>query len=121
MKHKLKILAGKTPEERAELLSTSPLFANVHAETASTGQSDKKIETDLHFTCFVEAPDQDFRKAARNEDVDESSVFEPTTGMRLIELDGRRAGPIDRGECQELLSVSFFLFIIHHLIYLMSV
>jgi len=99
--------SDKTPEERAEHLSTTPLFASVHAETASTGQSAPTTDTDLHFTCFVEAPDQDFRKVARQEDVDASSVTEPTTGMRLIELDGRRAGPIDRGECQDLLTVRF--------------
>ena len=109
MKHNLKMFIDKSPEERAEHLGTTPLFASVHAETASTGQSAPTTDTDLHFTCFVEAPDQDFRKVARREDVDESSVTEPTTGMRLIELDGRRAGPIDRGECQDLLSVSFYL------------
>ena len=26
--------------------------------------------------------------------------------MRLIELDGRRAGPVDQGECKDLLKVS---------------
>jgi hypothetical protein len=25
--------------------------------------------------------------------------------MRLIELDGRRAGPVDHGECKDLLTV----------------
>ena len=99
----------KTPEERAEHLSTSPLIASVHAETANTSQFAPTTDTDLHFTCFIEAPDQDFRKVARREDVDESSVTEPTTGMMLIELDERRVGPIDRGECQDLLSVSFCL------------
>lgn len=31
--------------------------------------------------------------------------------MRLIELDGRRAGPIDRGECKDLLKVCEYM---HH-------
>ena len=29
-----------------------------------------------------------------------------SSGMRLIELDGRRAGPVDHGECEDLLTVS---------------
>lgn len=28
-----------------------------------------------------------------------------SSGMRLIELDGRRAGPVDHGECKDLLTV----------------
>ena len=28
------------------------------------------------------------------------------TSMRLIELDGRREGPVDHGECKDLLRVS---------------
>jgi len=70
------------------------------------GQSAPVAETDLHFTCFIEAPEQDFRKAARQEEVPATAMLEQTTGMRLIELDGRRAGPIDHGECGDLLSVS---------------
>jgi hypothetical protein len=27
------------------------------------------------------------------------------TGMRLVELDGSRRGPVDRGECKDLLTV----------------
>ena len=30
----------------------------------------------------------------------------PGTGMRLVELDGRREGSIDHGECKYLLKVS---------------
>jgi len=93
----------KTPEERAELLGITPLFASIHAETANTGQSAPVSETVYHFTCFVQAPEQDFRKVARKEHVSESAVAEPTSGMRLVELDGRRQGPIDRGECTDLL------------------
>jgi ubiquitin carboxyl-terminal hydrolase L3 len=93
----------KTPEERAQLLGTTPLFANIHAETANVGQTAPQAKTDLHFTCFVEAPEEDFRKVARGENVSEASKAEKSSGMRLIELDGRRAGPIDRGECKDLL------------------
>jgi len=83
----------KTPEERSKLLETTPLFADIHAEAATSGQSavpTADSNTNLHFTCFVQAPSG---RAPGSEDV----------GMRLIELDGRRAGPIDRGECTNLL------------------
>ncbi|KAJ7115800.1 peptidase C12, ubiquitin carboxyl-terminal hydrolase [Mycena epipterygia] len=82
----------KTPEERAKLLETTPLFADIHAQAASSGQSavPTNLDTDLHFTCFVAAP---------------SSRGPGSAGsMRLVELDGRRAGPIDRGECTDLLA-----------------
>jgi ubiquitin carboxyl-terminal hydrolase L3 len=75
---------GKTPEERAKLLETTPLFADIHAQAAQAGQTavPTNLDTDLHFTCFVQAPDETARK----------------TGVpgkhRLIELDGRRAGPV---------------------------
>ncbi|KAJ4496304.1 peptidase C12, ubiquitin carboxyl-terminal hydrolase [Lentinula edodes] len=70
----------KTPEERAEFLETTPLFAEIHAETASTGQSavPTDLDTDLHFTCFVE--------------VEMEGV------PHVVELDGRRAGIMDRGK-----------------------
>ncbi|KAG6854543.1 hypothetical protein C0991_005455 [Blastosporella zonata] len=80
----------KTPEERATLLETTPLFANIHADAASSGQTvvPDNLDTDLHFTCFVRAP------AVRGEP-------ESPGGHRVIELDGRRVGPVDRGECGE--------------------
>ena len=97
---------GKTPEERANLLATTTLFANIHAESASTGQSAPTVDTDLHFTCFVNAPDSDLRKAARGEELSEDAKGDKVnSGMRLIELDGRRAGPVDHGECKDLLTV----------------
>ncbi|KAN0078299.1 hypothetical protein V8E55_010356 [Tylopilus felleus] len=83
---------GKTPEERAKLLETTPLFERIHESAASSGQTavPDDLDTDLHFTCFVRAP-----------------VTEPGSGAtqrwRLIELDGGRIGPIDRGECVDLL------------------
>jgi len=82
----------KTPEERAKLLETTPLFADIHAQAASSGQSavPTDLDTNLHFTCFVTAP------SSRGADREDSS-------MRLIELDGRRAGPIDRGVSTDLL------------------
>ncbi|KAF8152560.1 hypothetical protein B0H34DRAFT_663742 [Crassisporium funariophilum] len=89
----------KTPLERAKTLETTPLFANIHAEAASdqtVNQTAVQEDTELHFTCFVEAPEQEFRKIAKQGGTAD-------TGMRLIELDGRRNGPIDHGECKDLL------------------
>ncbi|KAJ7449549.1 hypothetical protein FB451DRAFT_1287264 [Mycena latifolia] len=84
---------GKTPEERAKLLETTPLFADIHEQAASSGQSavPTNLDTDLHFTCFVAAPSS-------------RGPGSEASGMRLVELDGRRNGPIDRGECTDLLA-----------------
>ncbi|KAI9569119.1 peptidase C12, ubiquitin carboxyl-terminal hydrolase, partial [Boletus coccyginus] len=83
---------GKTPQERAKLLETTPLFEQIHESAASSCQSGvpQDLNTDLHFTCFVKAP-------ATEPDND------PTPRWRLIELDGGRIGPIDRGKCDDLL------------------
>jgi ubiquitin carboxyl-terminal hydrolase L3 len=96
----------KTPLERAKLLETTPLFANIHAESASSklNQSAAITDTDLHFTCFIEAPDADLRKLAQGGDVKEKAKSDmESTGLRLVELDGRRAGPVDHGECKDFL------------------
>lgn len=91
------MLTDKTPQERAKLLETTPLFADIHAAAAAGGQTaapaaDAKV--DLHFTCFVQAPSPPSRQEG----------IEATDDMRrLVELDGRRNGPIDRGECKDLL------------------
>ncbi|RDB20915.1 Ubiquitin carboxyl-terminal hydrolase isozyme L3 [Hypsizygus marmoreus] len=83
---------GKTPEERAKHLETTPLFANIHAEAASGGQTvvPTDLDTNLHFTCFVRAP------SIRGPDAPGS--------YRIIELDGRREGPVDRGEYTDFLT-----------------
>lgn len=84
----------KTPEERARILETTPLFASIHSEVASAGQTatpsaDERVN--LHFTCFVHAPNPP-RSDIVSQDL-----------PRLLELDGRRIGPIDRGESAHLL------------------
>ncbi|KIP09982.1 hypothetical protein PHLGIDRAFT_28678 [Phlebiopsis gigantea 11061_1 CR5-6] len=87
----------KTPQERAKLLETTPLFANIHSEAASAGQTavpDISADVDLHFTCFVEAPSPPAR---------EDQIEAEGEGRRLVELDGRRGGPVDRGVCTDLL------------------
>ncbi|KAJ8090532.1 ubiquitinyl hydrolase 1 [Marasmius tenuissimus] len=70
----------KSPTERAQYLETTPLFANIHAEAAGTGQSavPTNLDTDLHFTCFVAGQDG-----------------------KIWELDGRRKGPVERGVVQD--------------------
>jgi len=108
----------KTPLERAEILSSTPLFAKVHTESASSklNQTAPILNTELHFTCFVEAPEADIRWIARDRDggskedakVDfekerEEVANKSGTGMRLVELDGRRDGPVDHGECKDFL------------------
>ena len=87
----------KTPSERAHILESTPLFASAHADAASSGQSavPDNLDVDLHFTCFVQAPSATARK-------DQTQTGE----RRLIELDGRRDGPIDRGVSTDLLKVS---------------
>ncbi|KIY52886.1 cysteine proteinase [Fistulina hepatica ATCC 64428] len=85
---------GITPEERAKVLETTPLFANIHAEAATEGQSavpSSSINTDLHFTCFIKAPSAPDRQEVGGDGSD----------YRLIELDGRRGGPVDRGDCTD--------------------
>ena len=83
--------------ERAQFLETTEIFAKIHDTLANSGQTavPNNLDTDLHFTCFVQAPEASAREA------------ETTTGeLRLIELDGRRAGPVDRGKSTDLLKVS---------------
>jgi len=85
---------SKTPFERAKLIENAPLFKNIHAETASTGQTapPEDLNVDLHFTCFVEAPDASVRTSASGE-----------YSKRLIELDGSRDGPMDHGPVDDFL------------------
>ncbi|KAH0835704.1 peptidase C12, ubiquitin carboxyl-terminal hydrolase [Lanmaoa asiatica] len=82
----------KTPEEGAKLLETTPLFEKIHESAASSGQTavPEDLDTYLHFTCFVKAPAV-------------QPAGDSTKRWRLIELDGGRIGPIDRGECNDLL------------------
>ncbi|KAG2113527.1 uncharacterized protein F5147DRAFT_681422 [Suillus discolor] len=84
----------KTPLERVKVLEETSLFEQIHTSAAVSGQTTvpEDLDTYLHFTCFVKAPDVTARGT-------ETQV----RGWRVIELDGGRNGPIDRGECTNLL------------------
>ena len=73
----------------------------------------------------MEAPEAEFRWIARDrdgskdaeEDLEkerEEMSRKSGTGMRLVELDGRREGPIDHGECKDLLKVSLWWTLNHY-------
>jgi hypothetical protein len=85
------LTAALDPHERSKLLETTPLFASIHAQAASTGQTavPTNLDTDYHFTCFIQA------------EVEKDGV----TSKRLVELDGRRVGPVDRGPSEDLMEV----------------
>jgi hypothetical protein len=90
------LFVEKSPLERAQFLESTDLFTNIHAAAAASGQTavPDNLDTDLHFTCFVQAPDASAREAEV-----------ATSERRLIELDGGRAGPVDRGKSTDLLEV----------------
>jgi len=60
----------KSPEERGDLMLSTDLFTKIHLDSSALGQTSQPtseedgMNTDLHFTCFVAAPDGDVRKAA---------------------------------------------------------
>ncbi|KAL4071927.1 hypothetical protein V8B97DRAFT_1915496 [Scleroderma yunnanense] len=100
----------KTPVERANLLETTSLFEEIHASAANSGQTDAAradMNTELHFITFVRAPAPSerahVRKVEEGVSVEEpGEVVEGDKVWRLVELDGRRMGPIDRGDCTDL-------------------
>jgi len=66
------------PMGRAELVESSTALESAHQSAASEGSStvpDAEADVDLHYICFVKAPNN-----------------------HLYELDGSRKGPLDRGE-----------------------
>lgn len=69
------------PQERADLLYSSSALESAHADAAKKGDTSApsaEEKVDLHFVCFVKGDDG-----------------------RLYELDGRRKGPLCRGELAE--------------------
>ncbi|KAH9995077.1 hypothetical protein BJV77DRAFT_943147 [Russula vinacea] len=80
---------NKTPLERTKSLESEDLLEIIHAAATASSQTAVLMDTDLHFTCFVQAPEASTREAEI-----------PTGKHRLIELDGGRAGPVDYGSRQ---------------------
>jgi len=67
---------GVPPEQRTALLTESDALRSTHAQTASQGQTAApapESDVDLHFVAFVRGP-----------------------SGKLLELDGRRSGPVVR-------------------------
>lgn len=84
-KFKIESLA-KNPKDRAELLNTTSFFEKAHQRSIDAGQSvvpstQEEKDTDLHFIAFV--------------------MGEGEEGKRIVELDGGREGPFDRGTTTE--------------------
>lgn len=66
------------PQQRSQLLEQTPALATAHQEAASQGDTaapDAQDDVDLHYVCFVKTEDG-----------------------TMWELDGRRKGPIARGQ-----------------------
>ncbi|KAJ8508669.1 hypothetical protein ONZ45_g9072 [Pleurotus djamor] len=58
---------GKSTQERSHLLENTPLFTDIHTNLASQGQSivtEEVMDTPLHYSAFVAAPEPDLRKKA---------------------------------------------------------
>ncbi|RXK38291.1 ubiquitin carboxyl-terminal hydrolase L3 [Tremella mesenterica] len=75
-----------SPLKRAELLDTADFFEAAHKAAASSGQSavPEDLDVDTHFITFIQASN------SKGEE-------------RVVELDGNRSGPFDRGSCSDLL------------------
>jgi ubiquitin carboxyl-terminal hydrolase L3 len=74
----LKKAVDMGPEQRSRLLEQTPALATAHQAAASGGDTsapDAQDDVDLHYVCFVKGSDGG-----------------------LWELDGRRKGPIRRGD-----------------------
>lgn len=83
-------MTALTPEERSVALEKTTVLATAHGTAATQGQSrvpDANEEIDLHFVAFVQASSAEDGK------------------KRIVELDGRRLGPIDHGPFTDFLEV----------------
>lgn len=85
---------GKSPQECSQLLEDSQALEDVHVSVSTNGQSaipPSDAHVDGAYTSFISAP--------------AIASGEASVGRRVVELDGVRAGPVDRGECTDLLEV----------------
>lgn len=59
------------------------------------------------YTCFISVPALVGRGENASGGIAVDATGDGSTARRVIELDGARAGPVDRGECTDLLEVRF--------------
>ncbi|WWC70192.1 uncharacterized protein I206_104142 [Kwoniella pini CBS 10737] len=75
-----------SPIDRAKLLDESNFFSEAHLSASQSGQSSipDDLDVDTHFIAFIEAINENGEK-------------------RIVELDGGREGPFDRGQSENFL------------------
>ncbi|WWC89359.1 uncharacterized protein L201_004281 [Kwoniella dendrophila CBS 6074] len=75
-----------SPLDRAKLLDESNFFSEAHLSASQSGQSSipDDLDVDTHFITFIEATNEKGEK-------------------RIVELDGGRNGPFDRGQSENFL------------------
>ncbi|WWC61873.1 uncharacterized protein I303_104458 [Kwoniella dejecticola CBS 10117] len=75
------------PLDRAKLLDESDFFSEAHLSASQSGQSSipEDLDVDAHFIAFVEAYNEKGEK-------------------RIVELDGGREAPFDRGQSNDFLA-----------------
>jgi ubiquitin carboxyl-terminal hydrolase L3 len=88
------------------LLDEADFFETAHKSAAQSGQS--AVPTDLenveeHFITFIEA-ENDKGLAFSSWAFSETKLT--SREKRVVEMDGGRTGPFDRGPCSSLLEVS---------------
>ena len=73
-------------------------------------QTATNLDTELHFTCFMEPPEAELGGLQGTRIVKMRRIIlrrweeigrKSGTGMRFVELNGRREGPIDHDECKD--------------------
>jgi len=93
----------KSSFDRGKHLENSPLLRDIHASLSSEGQSAPPLgdNVDQAYTCFVVAlsPPGVVNEAASNANAGSGTTV---ARQRVVELDGTRAGPVDRGVCTDL-------------------
>jgi len=93
--------------ERATLLDNADFFQAAHTAAASSGQSavPTDLDVDTHFITFIEALNDkgSVSRIDQNRQVPDANL---PRERRVVEMDGGRNGPFDRGACDDLLKVS---------------
>jgi ubiquitin carboxyl-terminal hydrolase L3 len=93
-------------------LDTTDFFSAAHTAAAQTGQSavPEDLDVDTHFIAFIEAVnDAGSVSGALTARSFGAEMLTRYREKRVVELDGGREGPFDRGTCTSLLHVSDLL------------